>query len=105
MICNKCGYENPDDLKTCQACGHKLQSGRRPGGDGDAWPVEPIPLLKGPGPSIGRKARKHVEAWAVAGLVGGTAFGLTWARVAWPLYPLTLLAGAYAWWRGITWED
>jgi uncharacterized membrane protein YvbJ len=105
MICNKCGQENPDDLKFCLGCGHKLQSGRQTASVGEVLPDDLNFSLMGLGPSARRKARKHIEAWGVAVVLCGAAYGLLAAKLQWPFYPLALLAGAYAWWRGITWND
>jgi hypothetical protein len=105
MICNKCGQENPDALKSCQVCGHKLQSGRQSPVNGETHQADLILPLKGLGPAARRKARKHIEAWTVAVLLFAAAYGLVQAGLQWPFYPLALLAGGYAWVRGITWKD
>ncbi|KHK03071.1 zinc ribbon domain-containing protein [Desulfovibrio sp. TomC] len=50
MHCNKCGSDNPDDRRVCALCGHKLQSGRGGGEDGDGDGVEaPISGTGSPG--------------------------------------------------------
>lgn len=36
MHCNKCGNDNPDDRRVCALCGHKLQSSRGGGEEGDS---------------------------------------------------------------------
>lgn len=107
MICNKCGQENPDAALACWSCGHKLQSGQTGPGSwacGDSRPDEPLPLLTEPGPATRRKARKQLEAWLVALLAGGAAYGLSAAELYWPLYVLAGAGMAYAWLRGITWR-
>lgn len=107
MICNKCGQENPDDALSCGSCGHKLQSGQsgpaHMGSDGGGQ-REPIPMLRGAGPEARRKTRKHVEAWVVAILVAGAAYGLSVAELYWPIIALAGAAIAYAWLRGLTWK-
>lgn len=105
MICNRCGRENPDQARSCQECGHKLQSGRRAGAENGGAGLEPLPLLSPPGPAARRKVRKYLEAWTVAALVWGGACWLLETEWYWPLYPLTVAAAAYAWMRGMTWKD
>ncbi|WP_027191320.1 zinc-ribbon domain-containing protein [Fundidesulfovibrio putealis] len=107
MICNKCGQENQDDALSCGSCGHKLQSSQSgPGqlGFDDGGYVEPIPMLHEAGPATRRKTRKHVEAWAVALLAGGAAYGLSAAELYWPLFVLAGAAMAYALLRGLNWK-
>jgi hypothetical protein len=103
MICNKCGAENPDGLRFCQSCRHKLQSAQE---DFHEAPValakvEPMSLLEESRglslPGLGQ----YLEAWGVAVAVWLVTFILTWAEVYWPLYPLAGLAGLYAYWRRI----
>ncbi len=106
MICNRCGQENPDDATVCPACGHKLQSGwRGRAEEADASRADVKLRLGEPGPAARLKIRRHVEAWAVAVLVWAAAYGFLAAGLAWTLYPLAVLAGGYAWLRGITWKD
>ncbi|MFZ5425829.1 MAG: zinc-ribbon domain-containing protein [Thermodesulfobacteriota bacterium] len=105
MICNRCGQENPDDAMSCAACGHKLQSGWKGRGEGEAPGGEPLPRLGEPGPAARRRLKRHAEAWAVAALVWAASYGLLAWGHAWALYPLAALAGGYALLRGITWKD
>ncbi|GFK93996.1 hypothetical protein NNJEOMEG_01834 [Fundidesulfovibrio magnetotacticus] len=104
MICNKCGRENPDEALACQACGHKLQSGRAPGGPG-ARGLEPLPLLTGRDPLDARRAARLREAWAVALAVALGWLGFSLAEMVWPVLALGALAAAWALLRGIGWRD
>ena len=107
MICNKCGVENPDVLRFCRNCGHKLQSAQEdPGAGLDALRrLKPIDLLKdSPGvpiPGLG----KYLEAWAVVFMLWAGAGFCLWLQAVWPFYPLAGAACLYAWGRGIGYKD
>lgn len=105
MICSKCGQDNPDDARTCLACGRKLWSGRKGVGDETRANGQVVPFLRKPSPLARRILRKHLEAWVVAVLVWAATYWLVRMELYWPLYPLAMLAAAYAWGRGITWKD
>lgn len=105
MICTKCGIENPDDALSCQACGHKLQSGFE-GVDRSGPARDDLADLATPRALDPVQRRRLLEAWGVALAVWAAAYVLVvWCELVWPLYPLAALAGLYAWGRGITWRE
>ncbi|MEF3698959.1 zinc ribbon domain-containing protein [Desulfolutivibrio sp.] len=129
MICNRCGAENDDDLRFCQACGHKLRSRERaepePGGEdaaagttGATGTDGPRDVRTGPDPGPGEAAGSETRlflasqgdmrspvwgklgvAWALALVLCGVAVWSMATGTYWPLYPLTGLAALLAWRR------
>ena len=106
VICTKCGLENPDEVKTCRACGHKLQSGWQGIAQEDGVSaLDKLDPLDGPGLGVRTRTRRHVEAWILAVLFGVGTFGLVQAQAVWAVAPLAVLIGAWAWMRGMRWKE
>jgi len=104
MICTKCGSENEDWRRFCQACGRKLQSeASEPSGEGPAGGLaRPGGLFSSLGhrPAGGGMGR-YVEAWAYALILFALGFALIRLDMDWLLYLLVPLAILGLRFRGI----
>ncbi len=103
MRCNKCGAENEDDARFCQACGHKLRSRAASPLDASAPPEvqNPGETLDPSAPGACHGCGKYLEALIYAAiLAAGVTVALMRGNIT-ALYVLAGVVGLVAWLRRI----